>query len=215
MEVEALCTICLQFYNGPYAVCTYCGMFEATHHSGCCLEKPANRRRRRTQPQLICGPPIGQYEPPVQSPGNGAPGNEPMVTWPKYGLTVPLEVWEMQQARENSLAYARERFYQTQIAPLNAVQPKPAQTKYSHWQAVATIPKNSGTPANRSVPASTAKARGLAAMNSQMQTFVPGSTAANHQPVQNRTPEDSHNNVIELFDLTNDDTYLPGLSHSR
>jgi len=129
-----------------------------------------------------------------------------MVTWPKYGLTVPLEVWELQQARENSLASARERFHQTQIAPLNAVQPKSAQTKYSHWQAVATIPKNSGAPANKSVPASTAKARGLAALNSQMQAFVPGSSAANHQRVQNRAPENSHNTVIEHFDVTSDDT---------
>ena len=85
-------------------------------------------------------------------------------------------------------------------------QPKPAQSKYSHWQAVANIPKTSGIPANRSVPASTAKARGLAALNSQMQAFVPGSHAANHQPVQNRLPEaSSHNTVIEHFDLATDD----------
>ena len=155
-----------------------------------------------------------------------------MVTWPKYGLTVPLEVWELRQARENSLDSARQHFDRTQLAPFNAVQPKSAltlsaqagmprgnpksaaeyvayaasvpakpksaQTKFSHWQAVAK-------PANRSVPASTAKARGLAAMNSQMQAFVPGSSAANHRPVQHHAPENSHNTVIEHFDLAADD----------
>ena len=70
---------------------------------------------------------------------------------------------------------------------------------------MANIPKSSGLPANRSVPASTAKARGLAAMNSLMQALVPGNS--NDGPIQNRAPEvDSHNTVIEHFDLTADDT---------
>jgi len=56
------------------------------------------------------------------------------------------------------------------------------------------------------VPASTAKARGLAAMNNQMQAFVPGSSAANHQPAQNHLPEESsRNTAIEHFDLATDD----------
>ena len=120
----------------------------------------------------------------------------------------------MRQASEDSLASARQHFDRTQIAPFNAiksaprqqtVQPKTAQAKYNHWQAVADIPQSSGLPANRSVPASTAKARGLAAMNNQMQAFVPGLSI--NEPVQNRAPEvDSHNTVIEHFDLTADDT---------
>ena len=55
MEVENLCKICLQFYTGPHPFCAYCGMIEAGHHGGCCLEKPAYIRRRRTQPQPIWG----------------------------------------------------------------------------------------------------------------------------------------------------------------
>ena len=36
-----------------------------------------------------------QHAPPVTSPGNEATvRNEPMVTWAKYGRTVPLELWE-------------------------------------------------------------------------------------------------------------------------
>ena len=70
---------------------------------------------------------------------------------------------------------------------------------------MANIPKSSGPPTRRSVPASTAKARGLAAMSSQMQAFVPRNSI--NEPVQNRAPEaDSHNTVIEHFDLTADDT---------
>ena len=159
-----------------------------------------------------------QYEPPVQSQGNGATttvGDEPMVTWAKYGLTAPLALWPptMSQTREDSLASAQQHFDQTQIAPFNAiesvprqrtVQPKTAQAKYSHWQAVANIPKSSGPPTRRSVPASTAKARGLAAMSSQMQTFVPGNSVT--EPVQNVPQVDSHNTVIEHFDLAVDDT---------
>ena len=163
-----------------------------------------------------------QHPPPVTSPGNEATvRNEPMFTWAKYGLTVPLELWEARQARENSLAQpgsAPTLSAQAEVPRGNpqsaaeyiayaasaSAQPKSAQTKYSHWQAVANIPKKSGIPANRSVAASTAKARGLAAMNSQMQAFVPGTS--NQSPAQNRLPEGSpRNTVIEHFDLATDD----------
>ena len=238
MEVENLCAICLQFYTGPYQYCAYCKKKEVTHHGDCCLEKPAFLRRRRTQPQPgwgrfplfhpdvppLPGPPTGQYEPrqsepPVRSQGEGATtavGDEPMVTWARYGLTAPLALWPpaMSQAREDSLASAQQHFVRTQIAPFHAiesaqrqraVQPKTAQAKHNHWQTVANVPKSSGLPANRSVPASTAKARGLAAMSSQMQAFVPRNSM--DEPVQNRAPEaDSHNTVIERFDLAADDT---------
>ena len=103
-------------------------MIEADHHCGCCLEKPAYMRRRRTQPQPIEGRRIiisdgedspttpHQYEPPVRSQGNGATvGDEPMVTWAKYGLTAPLALWPptRSQAREDSFASAQQHFDQT------------------------------------------------------------------------------------------------------
>ena len=135
MEVENLCAICHQFYTGPFSFCGYCGAIEATHHSDCCLEKPAHLRRRRTQPQPpggrfpdfqpwvppVPGPSTGQYVPPrgrllirpfsddenlsartpvpVKSRGKASSSAEmasaePIVNWPKHGLSVPLAVWE-------------------------------------------------------------------------------------------------------------------------
>ena len=56
----------------------------------------------------------------------------------------------------------------------------------------------------RTIPESTAKARGLAAMSSQMQTFVPNHSMS--QAVQNSVPSVvAHNTVIEHFDLAADD----------
>ena len=102
------------------------------------------------------------YEPPVQSRArittavNEWQTDEPMVTWPKYGLTVPLTLWE-------------QRLDQTSEEPA-ASRPKPKSAQ-ANTTALTIIPKNArlslhGPPTQRTIPESTAKARGLAAMSS-------------------------------------------------
>ena len=99
-----------------------------------------------------------QYEPPVPSQGNSATvGDEPMVTWAKYGLTAPLALWPPAPRQktvqpQSALTFSAQAGmphgnpksaaeYIAYAASASA-QPKSAQSKYSHWQAVANILKN-------------------------------------------------------------------------
>ena len=162
--IENLFSICNQFYTGPFAFCGYCGMTPSDHHGNCCLEKPAvlARRPRQVKPKgNIPAPPPQRghpdWRPTPVPPKQGravstSDRDEPMVSWPKYGLTVPLEVWE----------------------------------------------RRTGQNSNESVHASTAKARGLAAMSSQRQAFVPrevqesGSSSEEEEKTWSDTSEAMH-----------------------
>ena len=104
---------------------------------------------------------------------------EPMVTWPKNGSIVPLAVWEKRNSNEWPVP-----------------KPKPAQ---------ARMPSGVATSTTKTIPPSTAKARGLAALSNQMQTFVPRESRTFGNPMV------AHNTVqtpmsLETFDLTAEDS---------
>ena len=103
-----------------------------------------------------------------------------MVNWPIYGLTVPLAVWE-QRLGWNSEGLAASR-------------PKPISAPAKATSVVAA--------SRRPLPESRAKARGLAAMSSQMQAFVP------REGRESEFPNQAHTTVQQMpqtFDLTADD----------
>ena len=106
--VENPCSTCHQFYTGPFAFCGFCGQAPSDHHGNCCLNHPRLHWRAQQSEQGGSCPIPGRptwdtvpAKPKPRVPTFAGINDEPMVSWPTYGLSVPLEVWE-QSVGQNS-----------------------------------------------------------------------------------------------------------------
>ena len=131
----------------------------------------------------------------------------PMVNWPKYGLTVPLAVWEQRlEQKSEELAASRPQPISAK-ARAKALTTMPQRTMPA--LPAKAIPMNAGpnlrAPSTRRVvPETTAKARDQAALQNQTQAFAPNPSM--NQAVQISEPSvAAHNTVTEHFNLAIDD----------
>ena len=102
--VDHLCSICNQWYTGPFPSCNFCREAPSYHHVNCCLNHPRHHWRAQQPAQGTNGPAPGRptfdfgepARPKPRAPtfmsASGQTYDEPMVSWQTYGLTVPLRV---------------------------------------------------------------------------------------------------------------------------